>query len=66
MDRFENFNLIELRLVYKDDIYLILKVILLGNVCKISWYSCDKITMTHIQISRQNGNGFFSNISHQK
>ena len=30
-----------------------------------SWYSCNKITTTQIQISRQNWNGFFSNISHQ-
>ena len=28
-------------------------------------YSCNKITATQIQISRQNWNGFFSNISHQ-
>ena len=28
-------------------------------------YSCNKITMTKIQISCQNSNGFFSNISHQ-
>ena len=28
-------------------------------------YSCNKITTTQIQISRQNWNGFFSNISHQ-
>ena len=29
------------------------------------WYSCNKINTTQIQISRQNRNGFFSNISHQ-
>ena len=29
-------------------------------------YSCNKITKTCIQISRQNWNGFFSNISHQR
>jgi uncharacterized membrane protein YbjE (DUF340 family) len=29
------------------------------------WYSCDKITMTQIQISHRNLNGFFSNISNQ-
>ena len=29
-------------------------------------YSCDKITRTWIQISRQNWNGFFSNISHPR
>ena len=28
-------------------------------------YSCNKITTTQIQISRQNWNGLFSNISHQ-
>ena len=28
-------------------------------------YSCNKITTTWIQISRQNWNGFFSNASHQ-
>ena len=28
-------------------------------------YSCNKITTTQIQISRQNWNGFFSNISRQ-
>ena len=31
-----------------------------------AWYSCNKITKTWIQISRQNWNYFFSNISHQK
>ena len=29
-------------------------------------YSCNKITKTWIQISRQNWNGFFSNINHQR
>ena len=29
------------------------------------YYSCNKITKTWIQISRQNRNVFFSNISHQ-
>ena len=28
-------------------------------------YNCNKITTIQIQISRQNWNGFFSNISHQ-
>ena len=30
-----------------------------------STYSCNKITATWIQISRQNWNGFFSNATHQ-
>ena len=29
------------------------------------YYSCSKITKTWIQISRQNGNGYFSNFSRQ-
>ena len=34
--------------------------------CKIAhYYSCNKITTTQIQISRQNWNGFFSNVSRQ-
>ena len=32
---------------------------------KKTLYSCNKITTTQIQISRQNWNGFFSNNSHQ-
>ena len=31
----------------------------------LEMYSCNEITTTQIQISRQNWNGFFSNISHQ-
>ena len=31
----------------------------------VSTYSCNKITTTWIQISRQNWNGFFSNASYQ-
>jgi len=33
----------------------------------LTWsrYSCNKITTTQIQISRQNLSDFFSNISHQ-
>ena len=31
----------------------------------LDFYSCNKITTTQIQISRQNWNVFFSNISHQ-
>ena len=30
----------------------------------VSSYSCNKITTTQIQISQQNWNNFFSNISH--
>ena len=36
--------------------------LILLNVCLMN-YSCNKITTTQIQISRQNWNGFFSNIS---
>ena len=36
----------------------------LGNN-REGYYSCNKIATTWIQISRQNWNGFFSNISHQ-
>ena len=32
---------------------------------KVLTYSCNKITMTQVQISRQSGNGSFSSISHQ-
>ena len=32
---------------------------------KLQSYSCNKVTKTWIQISRQNWNGFFSNISHR-
>ena len=40
MDKLENYNLIKLHLVYKDNIDLILKVILLGN----TWKFDGKIT----------------------
>ena len=32
---------------------------------QFTWYSCNKITTTWIQISCQNWNGFLSNASHQ-
>ena len=35
MNKFENYNLIELHLVYGDNIDLILKVILMGSVGRI-------------------------------
>ena len=31
-----------------------------------SWYSCNKINKLWIQISRQNWNGFYSNINYHK
>ena len=37
----------------------------LSTLCKRINYSCNNTTMTWIQISLQNWNGFFSNISHQ-
>ena len=40
-----------------------LRVLTLADSNKM--YSCKKITTTQIQISRQNCNGFFWNISHQ-
>jgi len=37
----------------------------IDNCSGAAWYSCNTITTTWIQISRQNLNGFFSNIRHQ-
>ena len=51
---------------YMDALSLISHFNCMPTKDRYCWYSCNKITKTWIQISRQSWIGFFSNISHQR